>query len=62
MTLRRALWDKEPYAVELYDHSGPATVENDFNQSEVVNVAQDHQDIVNELHQQLKTFFDKPSK
>lgn len=62
MTSRRALWNKEPYAVELYDHSGPAAVENDFNQSEVANVAQDHPDIVDELHQQLKTFFDKTPK
>ena len=54
----RAMWDGKPYAVELYDHSGDPEAENDHNQSDVENVASQHEDIVEQLQAQLKTFFD----
>lgn len=55
----KALWDKPPHAVELYDHSGDPHLENDFNHYERENVATEHTDITKQLHQQLKDFFNK---
>ena len=52
-------WSKKPYAIELYDHSGDPESENDHNQSDVENVAAQHEDIVKQLQAQLKTFFKK---
>ena len=59
VSARKALWDKEPYAVELYDHSGDPDIENDFNQCEITNVAKNNEDVVKELQQKLKDFFSK---
>ena len=42
-----------------YDHSGDPDVENDYNQSDVENVAAQNEDIVEQLQAQLKAFFDK---
>ena len=56
---RKAKWDKEPHAAELYDHRGPADAENDFNNCEIENVAEENKDIVSKLQQQLREFFDK---
>jgi len=54
---RKADWDEKPYAVELYDHSGNPDTANDFNECEIMNVASQHEDIVETLQQQLKQFF-----
>ena len=56
---RKAKWDEKPYAVELYDHSGDPDVENDFNQSDLENVAAQHEDVVKDMQEQLKAFFNK---
>ena len=53
---RKAKWDEEPYAVELYDHSGPPEIANDFNHCEIVNVADNNKEIVQQFHEQLKAF------
>ena len=55
----KAKWDDKPYAVELYDHSGDPDAENDYNQSDVENVAAQNEHIVAKLQEQLKAFFDK---
>ena len=59
----KAKWDEKPYAVELYDHhdSGPGNPdpENDYNLSDVENIAAKNEDIVEQLQAQLKAFFDK---
>ena len=55
----KAKWDEKPYAVELYDHSGDPDKENDFNQSDVENVASQNEEIVNKLQEQMKAFFNK---
>ena len=55
----KAKWDEKPYAVELYDHSGDPDVENDFNQSDLENIAVQHEDIVSQLQAELKAFFNK---
>ena len=55
----KAKWDEKPYAVELYDHSGDPDAENDFNQSDIENVASQHEDIVEKMQEQMRAFFDK---
>ena len=57
----KAKWYDKPYALELYDHrdSGNPDSENDFNLSDVENIAAQNEDIVEQLQAQLKTFFDK---
>ena len=55
----KAKWNEEPYAVELYDHSGDPDIENDFNQSDLENVAAQHADVVKKMQEQLKAFFNK---
>ena len=57
---RKAKWNEEPYAVELYDHNGPPEVANDFNQCEIENVADKNKEMVQEFQEQLKAFFNKP--
>lgn len=52
-------WSKDPYAVELYDHSKNPAVENDHNQSDLENVAEKNKDVVEKLQMQLKVFFKK---
>lgn len=56
---KKAKWDEKPYAVELYDHSGDPDLENDFNRSDVENVASQNEDVVNKLQDQMKAFFNK---
>uniref|UniRef100_A0A1X7TKQ4 Sulfatase N-terminal domain-containing protein n=1 Tax=Amphimedon queenslandica TaxID=400682 RepID=A0A1X7TKQ4_AMPQE len=56
----KAKWESEPYAVELYDHhksDGADGTENDFNQCEIENVADKNPEVVKELQNQLKSFF-----
>ena len=55
---RKAKWNEAPYAVELYDHTGSAEIENDFNQCETHNIADMKKDLVDQLHKDLKEFFD----
>ena len=58
VTAMKADWSKKAYATELYDHTGPQETENDFNNKfEAINVAESHEDIVQQLHTQLKKFF-----
>ena len=60
-TAMKAKWDEKPYAVELYDHGGDPDTENEYNLSDVENVATQNEDIVKQLQAQLRTFFEKPT-
>lgn len=53
-----AEWGQPPIAVELYDHSGTASVVMDFDDDgEAVNVAQKHPDVVAQLMGQLRAMY-----
>ena len=56
---RKADWNEEPYAVELYDQSKSKIAENDFNNCENENLADSNTDVVQVLQKQLKEFFSK---
>ena len=55
---RKAKWDEEPCTVELYDHSSPPKVANDFK---IKNVADNNKQMVRQFQKWLKALFGKPN-